>query len=69
MTLEMANTADQHGVFGECVSDVSGLPDGLVVNSGVGDDDQSGLLERSGDVVGEGTGGAVVEWRLDTVHL
>lgn len=37
--------------------DVSGLPDGLVVNSGVGDDDQSGLLERSGDVVGERTGG------------
>jgi hypothetical protein len=21
MTLEMANTADQHGVFGECVSE------------------------------------------------
>jgi hypothetical protein len=30
-----------------------------VVNSGVGDDDDSGLLERSSDVVGEVTGGTV----------
>ena len=39
--------------------DVGSLSDGLVVDSGVGDDDDSGLLERSGDVVGEVTGGAV----------
>jgi hypothetical protein len=38
---------------------VGGLSDGLVVNSGVGDDDESGFLERSSDVVGEVTGGAV----------
>lgn len=38
---------------------VCGLSDGLVVNSGVGDDDDSGFLERSGDVVGEVTGGTV----------
>ena len=33
------------------------LSDRLVVHSGVGDDDHSGLLERSGDVVGEVSGG------------
>lgn len=38
---------------------VCGLSDGLVVNSGVGDDDDSGFLERSGDVVGQVTGGTV----------
>jgi hypothetical protein len=32
------------------------LTDGLVVNSRVGDDDDAGLLERPGDVVGEVTG-------------
>lgn len=37
--------------------DVRGLLDGLGVGAGVGDDDQAGLLERTGDVVGEGTGG------------
>lgn len=37
--------------------DVRGLADGLVVDAGVGDDDDAGLLERTGDVVGEGTGG------------
>jgi len=37
--------------------DVSGLSDSLVVNSGVSDDDDSGFLERSSDVVGEVTGG------------
>ncbi len=37
--------------------DVAGLLDGLGVGAGVGDDDQAGLLERPGDVVGEGTGG------------
>jgi len=37
--------------------DVGSLLDGLGVGAGVGDDDQTGLLERSGDVVGEGTGG------------
>ena len=36
--------------------DVRGLTDGLVVDARVGDDDQAGLLERAGDVVGEGTG-------------
>jgi len=37
--------------------DVAGLLDSLGVGAGVGDDDQTGLLERTGDVVGEGTGG------------
>ena len=37
--------------------DVGSLLDGLGVGAGVGDDNQTGLLERSGDVVGEGTGG------------
>ena len=37
--------------------DVAGLLDGLGVGARVGDDDQAGLLERTGDVVGEGTGG------------
>jgi hypothetical protein len=37
--------------------DVRGLLDGLGVGAGVGDDDQAGLLERTGDVVGERTGG------------
>jgi hypothetical protein len=37
--------------------DVRGLLDGLGVGAGVGDDDQAGLLERTGDVVGEGTRG------------
>lgn len=37
--------------------DVGSLLDGLGVGTGVGDDDQTGLLERTGDVVGEGTGG------------
>ena len=37
--------------------DVRRLLDGLGISAGVGDDDQSGLLERAGDVVGEVTGG------------
>src|SRR5690606_26601118 len=37
--------------------DVGSLLDGLGVGAGVRDDDQAGLLERTGDVVGEGTGG------------
>lgn len=37
--------------------DVRGLLDGLVVGSGIGDNQKSGLLERSGDVVGERSGG------------
>lgn len=37
--------------------DVRSLLDGLVVGSGIGDNQKSGLLERSGDVVGERTGG------------
>jgi hypothetical protein len=37
--------------------DVRGLLDGLGIGAGVRDDDQAGLLERTGDVVREGTGG------------
>jgi hypothetical protein len=37
--------------------DVGGLLDGLGVGAGVGDDDQAGLLEAAGDVVGEVTRG------------
>lgn len=37
--------------------DVRGLLDGLGIGAGVGDDDQAGLLEGAGDVVGEVTGG------------
>ena len=37
--------------------DVCGLADGLRVGAGVGDDDQSGLLETPSDVVREVTGG------------
>jgi len=37
--------------------DVGGLADGLVVDTGVGDDDEAGLFERACDVVGEGAGG------------
>lgn len=37
--------------------DVAGLLDSLGVGAGVGDDNQAGLLEGTGDVVGEGTGG------------
>lgn len=37
--------------------DVGSLLDGLGVGARVGDDDQAGLLERAGDVVGEVTGG------------
>lgn len=37
--------------------DVGSFTNSLVVNTGVGDDDETGLLERAGDVVGEGTGG------------
>ena len=37
--------------------DVRSLLDGLVVGQGIGNDDQTGLLEGTSDVVGEGTGG------------
>ena len=37
--------------------DVGGLLDGLGISARVRDDDQAGLLERAGDVVGEVTGG------------
>jgi hypothetical protein len=37
--------------------DVAGLLDSLGVGARVGDDNQAGLLERAGDVVGEATGG------------
>lgn len=36
---------------------VGRLTDGLVVNAGVGDDDEARLLVRPGDLVGEGSGG------------
>lgn len=44
--------------------DVGRLADGLVVDAGVGHDDQTGLLERAGDVVGEATGGETAGNRL-----
>lgn len=44
--------------------DVGRLSDSLVVNTGVGDDDQAGLLERTGDVVGEGTRGETASDRV-----
>jgi hypothetical protein len=37
--------------------DVGSLLDSLGIGARVGDDDQTGLLERAGDVVGEVTGG------------
>lgn len=37
--------------------DIAGLLDGLGVGAGIGNDDETGLLERAGDVVGEVTGG------------
>lgn len=37
--------------------DVGSLLDSLGVGAGIGDNDQAGLLERTGDVVGERTGG------------
>lgn len=37
--------------------DVRSLLDGLGVGTGVGHDDETGLLERASDVVGEVTGG------------
>lgn len=46
--------------------DVGSLSDSLVVNPGVSDDDHSGLLERSGDVVSEGTGGESASDSLGT---
>ena len=46
--------------------DVGRLPDSLVVHTGVGNDDQSGLLERTSDVVGEATGGETASDSLST---
>lgn len=46
--------------------DVGSLLDGLGIGAGVGDDDQTGLLERTGDVVGEGTGGETTSDGLGT---
>lgn len=46
--------------------DVGSLLDGLGVGAGVGDNDQTGLLERTGDVVGEGTGGEATSDGLGT---
>lgn len=50
-------TDPQFGTYNDGDVDVGGLLDGLGVGAGVGDDDQAGLLERAGDVVGEVTGG------------
>ena len=44
--------------------DVGSLLDGLGVGTGVGDDDQAGLLEGAGDVVGEVTGRETASNRL-----
>jgi len=46
--------------------DVGSLPDSLVVNAGVGDDNETGLLERTSDVIGEGTGGEAAGDSLST---
>ena len=46
--------------------DVGSLSDGLVVNTGVGNDNKTGLLERPGDVVGEATGGETTSDGLST---
>lgn len=46
--------------------DVGSLLDGLVVGQGVGDNDQTRLLEGTGDVVGEGTGGEATSDGLGT---
>jgi hypothetical protein len=37
--------------------DVGSLLDSLGIGTGIGDDNEAGLLERAGDVVGEVTGG------------
>jgi len=37
--------------------DIGSLLDSLGIGAGIGDDNETGLLERAGDVVGEGTGG------------
>lgn len=37
--------------------DIGSLANGLVVHAGIRDNDQTGLLERASDVVGEATGG------------
>lgn len=46
--------------------DVGSLTDGLVVNTGVGYDNETGLLEGPGDVVGEATGGETTSDSLST---
>ena len=46
--------------------DVGRLPDRLVVDAGVGHDDEAGLLERAGDVVREATGGETTSDGLGT---
>lgn len=46
--------------------DVGSLLDGLGIGARVGDDDQTGLLERAGDVVGEGTRGETTGDGLST---
>ena len=44
-----------HSPYNDGDVDVGGLLDSLGVGAGVGDDDQAGLPERTGDVVGEVT--------------
>lgn len=46
--------------------DVAGLLDGLGIGARIGDNDQAGLLERAGDVVGEATGGETTSNRNST---
>ena len=46
--------------------DVRSFTDSLVVDTGVGNDDEAGLLERACDVVGEATGGETTSDGLST---
>jgi len=43
---------------------VAGLLDGLGIGTGIGDDQQTGLSEVSGDIIGQGTGGPATGARL-----
>ena len=46
--------------------DVRGFTNSLVVHTGVGDNDETGLLEGTGDVVGEASGGETSSNSLGT---
>lgn len=52
-----ANASRRFWTYNDGDVDVGSLLDGLGVGARVGDDDEAGLLERAGDVVGEVTGG------------